>query len=87
MFSVALAILTRLDGVLVACILGLHYFLRIRRPIPWLALAVFLGLTTPWFVFAWVYFGSPIPATLAVKQQQGAMAISPEFCSRLVNFF
>jgi hypothetical protein len=76
---VSLAILTRPDGVLVAFILVVHYFLRIRRHVPWLALTLCLGLTIPWFAFAWAYFGSPLPATLAVKQHQGAMAISQSF--------
>jgi len=82
---VALAILTRPDGILVAFILAAHYFLRIRRPVPWLALALFLGLTVPWFAFAWAYFGSPLPATLAVKQHQGAMAISQRFAPGLLT--
>ena len=82
---VALAILTRPDGILVAFILAAHYFLWIRRPVPWLALALFLGLTIPWFAFAWVYFGSPLPATLAVKQHQGAMAISQSFAPGLLT--
>lgn len=81
----ALAILTRPDGVLVAFILAAHYFLWIRRPVPWLALALFLGLTVPWFAFAWAYFGSPLPATLAVKQHQGAMAISQRFAPGLLT--
>ena len=76
---VALAVLTRPDGILVAFILAAHYLLWIRRPIPWLALVLFLGVTIPWFAFAWAYFGSPLPVTLAVKQQQGAMAISQRF--------
>jgi len=82
---VALAILTRPDGILVAFILAAHYFLWIRRPVPWLAVALFLGLTVPWFAFAWTYFGSPLPATLAVKQHQGAMAISQSFAPGLLN--
>jgi hypothetical protein len=82
---VALAILTRPDGVLLAFILAVHYLLWIRRPFPWLALALFLGLTIPWFAFAWVYFGSPLPATLAVKQHQGAMAISQSFAPGLLT--
>jgi hypothetical protein len=82
---VALAILTRPEGVLVALILAVHYFLRIRRPVPWLALALFFGLTIPWFAFAWAYFGSPLPATLAVKQHQGAMAISQRFAPGLLT--
>ena len=76
---IALAVLTRPDGILLAVILALHYLVWIRRPLPWRALALFLGLTVPWFVFAWIYFGSPLPVTLAVKQHQGSMAISQYF--------
>ena len=47
--------------------------------IPWPAVLVFLSLTLAWFIFAWSYFGTPIPATLAAKQHQGAMAISERF--------
>ncbi len=82
---VALAVLTRPDGILVVFVLVVHYLLRIRRPVPWLALALFLGLIIPWFAFAWVYFGSPLPVTLAVKQHQGAMAISQKFAPGLLT--
>jgi hypothetical protein len=82
---VGMAILTRPDGILVAFILVVHYLFWIRRPIPWLALGLFLGLTIPWFAFAWAYFGSPLPATLAVKQHQGAMAISQRFAPGLLT--
>lgn len=75
----ALAILTRPDGALVPVILGIDYFLRAKRPIPRKALLIFLLLVLSWFVFAWIYFGTPIPATLATKQSQGEMAISQHF--------
>ena len=81
----ALSILARPDGILVAFILAAHYLLQIRRPIPWRAAGLFLALTLPWFVFSWVYFGSPLPATLAVKQHQGAMAISQRFAPGLLT--
>ena len=41
--------------------------------------AHFCMLTLPWFGFAWAYYGSPLPATLATKQQQGAMVVSQLF--------
>ena len=82
---VALAVLTRPDGSLVALLLVAHYCVWIRRPVPWLALVLFFGLTLPWFVFAWVYFGSPVPVTLAVKQRQGSMAISQLFAPGLLS--
>jgi len=75
----ALAILARPDGVLVPIILGVDYLLRIRRPVPWKAVLLFFCMVVPWFVFAWIYFGHPLPATLATKQQQGTMAVSQTF--------
>jgi hypothetical protein len=48
--------------------------MRIRRPIPWLAVLLFLAICLSAFGFAWWYFGSPLPATLAAKQHQGDMA-------------
>ncbi|MFC2025781.1 ArnT family glycosyltransferase [Chloroflexota bacterium] len=75
----ALAILTRPDGALVPIILSADYLWRVRHPIPWKPILIFLGCTLPWFIFAWVYFGSPIPVTLTVKQIQGSMTISQRF--------
>jgi hypothetical protein len=82
---VALAVLTRPDGILVALLLAAHYGLWIRRPLPWQAPVLFFGLTIPWFVFAWNYFGSPLPVTLVVKQHQGNMAISQHFAPGLLS--
>jgi len=82
---VALAVLTRPDGVVVAFLLVAHFCVRIRRPVPWRALGLFIGLTIPWFIFAWIYFGSPLPVTLAVKQHQGSMAISQPFAPGLLT--
>jgi hypothetical protein len=90
----ALATLTRPDGLLVGLILAGDFVLHLYRQkksrhlavddqpatsIPWKAVIVFLLILLPWFIFAWVYFGSPLPATLAAKQQQGAMAVSQRF--------
>ncbi|MFC2055515.1 hypothetical protein ACFLV7_14645 [Chloroflexota bacterium] len=83
----ALAVLTRPDGALVPIILAADYLIRIRKPIPWKSITIFLLLTLPWFLFAWVYFGSPISATLAAKQQQGGMAISQKFAPGLLTIF
>lgn len=85
----ALALLARPDGVLIPLLLGAHFLLFRRRdgaprPIPWKAVALFLVLALPWFLFAWAYFGSPLPVTLAAKQQQGQMAVSQQF---LAGFF
>jgi len=75
----ALAVLARADGILVPAVLGVDYLVRVRHPLPWRPLILFVLLLTPWFVFAWGYFGSPFPVTLAAKQHQGSMAISQKF--------
>lgn len=79
----ALAVLTRPDGLLVVVLLAGHYLLRSSRSVPWPAIGLFLGLIIPWLAFAWAYFGSPVPATLAAKQHQGSMPISQLFAPGL----
>lgn len=85
---IALAILTRSDGILIAALLGIHYLWsnrsRIRqldfwRNQPWGWIAIALGLLLAWHTVAWIYFGSPLPVTLAAKQAQGRMALSQGF--------
>jgi hypothetical protein len=83
----ALTVLARPDGLLIPLLLAAHYLIRRRtgRPIPWAAVVVFLSLSAPWFLFAWSYYGSPLPATLAAKQHQGAMSISQRFAPGLLS--
>ena len=81
----ALAILTRPDAILVPVLLGIDYLVRQRQPVPWNAILLFSILTVPWFIFSWVYFGSPLPATLATKQHQGLMSISQRFAPGLIT--
>ena len=78
-----LAVLTRVDGLLIPAILGVDYLFRIRGPIPWKAVLSFVGLLLPWFAFAWGYYGSPLPVTLFAKRQQGVMEISQRFAPGL----
>ncbi len=74
---------TRPDAfILGAALMAPHFFLRRRgttvRPRPWRPLlrGVLLGaaLYLPWFVFAWWYYGSPIPHTIVAKS-----VITPRF--------
>lgn len=82
----ALALLTRPDGALVPIILSLAYLPNLRRrPFPWRAVLVFLAIAIPWYVFSWAYFGSPIPATLAAKQEQARLANSVTFTPGFLN--
>ncbi len=80
----ALTSLIRPDGVLVPLTLALDYCLRIRKPIPRRAVLIFISLTLPWLVFAWFYFGQPLPITLLTKRQQGTMAVSQTFAPGLL---
>ncbi len=96
----ALSVLTRPDGLLVSVILVADFTYRLYREridlqppvkgvfiarIPWKAIILFFVMVLPWFLFAWAYFGSPLPVTLAVKQQQGAMAVSQRFAQGFLS--
>jgi len=76
---IALATLARPDGIIILGILGLDYLFRRKRPVPWKPLSIVFVILISWVVFAWFYFGSPLPVTLAAKQGQGSMAISQGF--------
>jgi len=75
----ALAVLTRPDALIAAGLLfadmGLRPLLardggplavRLRR-LPWAEAAIFCGLLLPWVLFATVYYGSPLPQSVAAK--------------------
>ncbi len=86
----ALALLARPDGLLIPALLAADFTLRLarrgeRQAFPWRALIVFIAASLPWLLFAWGYFGSPLPVTLAAKQRQGAMAISQGFAAGLLD--
>jgi hypothetical protein len=81
----AFAVLTRPDGLLIAAVLAADYLLRGRRPIPWRAVLIFLIPLLAWFSFAWVYFGSPLPVTLAAKQGQANLSSSIGFARGFIS--
>lgn len=80
----ALSALIRADGVLAAGLLGATFLVQRRRPIPWRALALYLALLLPWLIFAQLYFGAPLPATLAAKRRQGLLPGSELFLPGLL---
>ncbi len=65
----ALLLLTRGDGILLAAVLGLHYLWQERR-IPWRPVILYLFITAPWFLYSTLTFGSPLPNSLAAKMGQ-----------------
>lgn len=80
--ALALATMVRPEGVLAAVAIGLCHLAR-RRPVPWRALALYGALVGGWYGSLWLYYGSPLPATLLTKHQQGQMAISTRFAAGL----
>lgn len=71
MIAAAAATWTRADGIVLAGALGLAALtmpeLRRWRTLARLALA-YLAAIAPWFVFAWAYFGTPLPQTFSAKE-------------------
>ena len=85
-FSVLRSALCALRSALCAlrsALSALRSALSALTRLPWRALLIYSVLLLPWCIFAWVYFGSPIPVTLAVKRQQGHLLISDSFYTGL----
>ena len=73
--AAALLVLTRIDGALWAA--GIFAFILARRPREaWRPAAVAAALLVPWLLFAFLYFGSPIPHSIIAKRAIGA-AVQP----------
>lgn len=72
--AAGIAFLLRPDGLLAAAAVAGHY-LATQRRVAWPGLALFgaaaLAVAAPWVIFAWLYYGSPVPNTLAAKATQG----------------
>lgn len=79
----ALATLARPDAILAPLVLGTHFLWvevwRAKTPIPWRAVLLFTAILLIWAIPAWLYYGSPLPVTLAAKRAQGVMNISQTF--------
>jgi hypothetical protein len=60
------AVLTRPDYMLLAVLLFIPCVIELRWR-AWRPALVFLGGIVPWVVFAWVYFGSPMPQSAITK--------------------
>ncbi len=71
----ALALLTRGDGILPALVIGTHYALTQRR-IPWRAVVAYLTIAVPFLLYLTVSFGSPFPVTLAAKSAQAQLGVT-----------
>jgi hypothetical protein len=64
--SSGILMLIRPDGAIVAAVFVLCYLL-VKRSFPVTPMLTMLAVALPWFLFALVYFGSPIPQSVYAK--------------------
>jgi hypothetical protein len=81
--AAAAAFLIRPDGLLAGLVVGAHW-LATRRRVPWLAVLVGTLIAMPWMLFAWGYYGSPVPNTLMAKMTQGLSSDVPRWGAYLL---
>ena len=83
----ALLVLARIDGLVWVGVMMVALILQGGR-LPWKGLAAFALLTLPWVVFAFVYFGSPLPNSIAAKRLIGqSVSLHPVLSRRGLNSF
>jgi hypothetical protein len=87
-----LATVVRADAILVGLVIGVSVLLGYARRgwpgwrgLPWGAAAIYAALLAPWVIFAQLFYGSPIPATLAAKRYQSLIAGSRSFGRGLMD--
>jgi arabinofuranosyltransferase len=89
--ALALAAMTRPEGLLIAAALGAHRLalniIRDRRPLPtieemWCVLG-FLLIWAPWFTWRWWYYGHPFPNTYYVKA--AGEVVGADYHSKVVS--
>ena len=72
---IGLAVLARLDSILFAGIIFLHYLIKSKKFPPFLSILVFLLVTAPWFIFSKIYFNSYLPTTIGAKLSQHQLGL------------
>lgn len=68
LLTAAILTWTRADGIVLAGTFGLLALWQYRR-IPVKLIGIYVLGIAPWFLFAWAYFGSPLPNTFGAKQE------------------
>jgi hypothetical protein len=74
----ALALLTRVDSIVAAGVVGLH-MLVVRRRVPWRELLIAAGVLLPFMLLSWAFYGSLLPGTLDAKLAQRDSGLWPSF--------
>jgi hypothetical protein len=81
-----IVVLTRVDGIAVLGVLVVAYLLRYSK-LPAIPLLIFVVTILPWTLFAYFYFGSPIPNSAAAKFALSGSNILSAFLNIFVRGF
>jgi hypothetical protein len=87
--NVALLILTRPDGIILAAILFLLYIWETKR-FPLIPSVILTAVLLPWLIFSFFYFGHILPHTLGAKVSQGSSGVFGDkfiFFKGMINLF
>jgi uncharacterized membrane protein/Uri superfamily endonuclease len=70
--AAGLAVLTRPEGFVLTAMLGISMFIRYRAKLgsTLKPVLIFTAVAAPWFIFAAVYFGTPLPNSVTAKLAQ-----------------
>jgi hypothetical protein len=82
----AITVLTRVDGIAVLGVLVVAYLVRYSK-LPAIPLLIFVVTILPWTLFAYFYFGSPIPNSAAAKFALSGSNILSAFLNIFVRGF
>jgi hypothetical protein len=92
--AVALLALCRVDGLIWGALVVGGTLISSRRRLwgrVWKQAAVFGAVVLPWVVFAWVYFGSPVPNSMlakgVVRPGREDLLVQPAYFDRLARFY
>jgi hypothetical protein len=84
--AASFAVLNRIDGVAVLVAL-VPATVLVKRAVPWKPLGLAALILSPWLLFAFLYFGSPVPNSAIAKMALSGHSIGGAFTEILLNGF
>lgn len=84
--TAGLGILARPEFIFVPAVVGLYLFFRRRRDLP-VVIGAFTCVAAPWYLFAYLYYGSIVPNTIVAKSLSGRQAPFRQPLSVVWNHF
>lgn len=83
---IGLAFLTRGEGILPGIVLFTHYVVT-NRKLPWRVIIAFCATISPWMIYSFSTFGTPLPGTLQAKMAQMTSGVFPPFFITSLDMF